>query len=233
MLFWRTMAIQTDNGKKDDRRVAPLIALAGLAALVAIPIVLTLISPRKALVRETGGAFFVARPFVVVGDRLLCLRSDESFPARKAALESPDEGFRPALVSLEAVAFIEIIPEAPSAPETAAGPIPVTHLGTYRINASGNPGYLFLGVNNGVPYGSVRFPEWGKGAVEPLKGLYIRGNVIGFTRSITTPAERERTGSPTYFIQVYTGEYRDGGRTIQGRYTVGGSPRMWDARKTR
>lgn len=227
------MAIQTDNGRKDNRRVAPRIALAAFAALVALPIVLTLISPRKALVRETGGAFFVARPFVVVGDRLLCLRSGESFSARNAALDSPDGGFGPALVPLGDVALIEIIPETPSAPETAVGPVPLTHLGAYRINASGNPGYLFVGVRNGVLYGTVRFPEWGKGAVEPLKGLYIRGNVIGFMRSITTPAERERTGAPAYFTQVYIGEYRDGGRTIQGRYMVGGSPRMWDARKTR
>jgi len=139
MLFWRTMAIQTDNGKKDDRRIAPLIALAALAALVALPIVLTLISPRKALVRETGGAFFVARPFMIVGARLLCLRPGESFPARKAALESPDGGFVPALVPLGSIAFIEIIPETLSAPETAAGAVPLTHLGTYRINASGNP----------------------------------------------------------------------------------------------
>lgn len=73
----------------------------------------------------------------------------------------------------------------------------------------------------------------GEGRAEPLKGVYIRGNTIRFTRSITTPAERERTGSPSYFTQIYTGEYRDGGRVIQGRYMVGGSPRMWDAKKTR
>lgn len=227
------MSTILDTKGERKRRIAPFIAIIALAAIAVPPVILSITAPRKALVREIGGGHFVARPFIIAGDHLLCLRSPESFATRKAAIESSDEGFRPALVSLAAVAFIEIIPEAPPTPETEGGPVPGSHLGTYRINASGNPGYLFLGAKDGYVYGSLRFPEWGKGMAEPLKGVYIRGNTIRFTRSITTPAERERTGSPSYFTQIYTGEYRDGGRVIQGRYMVGGSPRMWDAKKTR
>ncbi len=227
------MGTITDTKGESKRRIAPFVAIIALAVFVALPVILSIAAPRKALVRETGGEHFVARPFIIAGDHLICLRTPESFASRKGALESSDEAFRPALVPLATVALIEIIPDAPSAGETEGGPVPGSHLGTYRINASGNPGYLFLGAKDGYVYGSLRFPEWGKGVVEPLKGVYVRGNTIRFTRSISTRAELERTGAPSYFTQVYTGEYRDGGRIIQGRYMLGGSPRMWDAKKAR
>lgn len=233
MLRWRAMAIENDRQGDKRRRGAMIVAPLASAALMALLAALALLPNQRALVRGTDGAFYVARKIVIAGDRLFCLRSAESHSTRKAALDSRDEGSKPGMTRLAEVAFIEIIPETPSASDEAAGPVPMAYLGTYRINASGNPGYLAIGARNGALYGSVRFSEWGRGAVEPLKGLYIRGKVIGFTRSITTPAERERTGSHVYFTQVYTGEYRDNGRVIQGRYMVGGSPRMWHAEKTR
>ncbi|HNU91955.1 MAG TPA: hypothetical protein PKO25_08785 [Spirochaetota bacterium] len=227
------MDIEIDSKGDKKRRGAMIVAPLASMVLIALLAALVLLSNQRALVRGTDGAFYVARKIVIAGDRLFCLRSAESHSTRKAALDSRDEGSKPAMARLVEVAFIEIIPETPSASDEAAGAVPMAYMGTYRINASGNPGYLTIGARNGALYGSVRFPEWGRGAVEPLKGLYIRGKFIGFTRSITTPAERERTGSHVYFTQVYTGEYRDNGRVIQGRYMVGGSPRMWHAEKTR
>ncbi|HSV96044.1 MAG TPA: hypothetical protein VLM75_03815 [Spirochaetota bacterium] len=227
------MGTITDTRGNTRSRIAPPVVIIALAVLAALPLILSIASSQRALVRETGGAFYLVRSCTIAGKHLLCLRTAESFTSKKAALESPDAGLRPALISMETVAFIEILHEAPPEPEAESGLVPAAYLGTYRINASGNPGYLFLGAKEGYVYGSLRFPEWGRGVAEPLKGVYIRGNTIRFTRSITTPAERERTGATTYFTQVYTGEYRDGGRTIQGRYMVGGSPRMWDARKAR
>lgn len=222
-----------ETGRNEKRPVAAYIAIIALAMLVALPPFLMLSSSQSALVRDTGGAFYLMRSYTIAGNHLLALRTAETHASRKAALESPEVPFRPALISMETVAFIEIIPDAPAEPEAGYGPVPAAYLGTYRINASGNPGYLYIGAGNGIVYGSVRFPEWGKGVAEPLKGVYIRGNIIRFTRSIATPSERERTGAPAYFTQVYTGEYRDGGRVIQGRYMVGGSPRMWEAKKAR
>ncbi len=225
------MGTITDTRGNTRRRIALPVVIIALAVLAALPFILSIASSQRALVRETDGAFYLVRSYTIAGKHLLCLRTAESFTSKKAALESPDAGLRPALISLETVAFIEILHDAP--PEAEAGPVPGSHLGTYRINASGNPGYLFLGAKDGYVYGSVRFPQWGRGAMEGLKGVRIQGNRISFIRSVNTQAERERTGAPTYFTQVYTGEYRNGGRAIQGRYMVGGSPRMWDAQKAR
>ncbi len=109
---------------------------------------------------RNGGVHFVARPFIIAGDHLLCLRSPKA-SREKGRDRVARRGLRPALVSLAAVAFIEIIPDAPPAPETEGGPVPGSHLGTYRINASGIPDTCFWGQRR-LCYGSLRFPNGGR-----------------------------------------------------------------------
>jgi hypothetical protein len=92
---------------------------------------------------------------------------------------------------------------------------------------------MSLRAGGGSLYGTIRFPDWGRGATEYLRNVRIVGGKIYFTRSATTAKEIRRLGTTSYFTQEYSGEYFRSGNFIRGYYTVQGARKSWEAFKTK
>ncbi len=214
--------------KKFLIKMIPGIAV--LMILVALAAAAMTASSYRVLVKDSGSKYYKAKALFITGDFIFFLKDASLHETRKQALESFDERFGFAIGSMKNVDLIEVIHDEQAG---AAGPggaaVPPMYLGNFRLNAEGNQGYLYLRYGNGVVYGSVRFPGWGKGAFEPLKGLYIGGGRIRFVRSVTTRQEIERLGSNMVFVQDYNGSFNHDGSIIHGFYLVGGSRKTWEA----
>ena len=216
------------------RRVFTIVLplLGGMALAVLAVLVMTVSARQNVLVKDTDGNFYRARSLIVAGPIALCSRDPADYPNRKAALESATEGGRLSAVSMNRIAFIEIM----AAPDEGEGlgawqPGLKDLVGDYVVNAAGNHGYLSLRTSGGAVYGTIRFPDWGRGATEYLKGVSISGRKIYFTRSVTTPQELKRVGASAYFTQLYSGEYFQSGKLIKGFYMVQGQRKQWEARR--
>ncbi|HDP80486.1 MAG TPA: hypothetical protein ENN21_06545 [Spirochaetes bacterium] len=221
------------DNKRNRRR---FLYWAAAALLLLLAGVLIISAPSyTVLIRDTDSRYYRAKKVLLIGDRMLCLREPGDHQSRSRALAGGDVSFGPSFISMKTVAFIEIIPAAEEAEEADTGPMgfPARYLGMYRVNAAGNDGQLFLGVKDGRVYGFIRFPDWGKGAAEPLKGLRLTAKKIQFVRSITTLNELNRTGANTYFTQQYYGEFTSDGKGIQGFYLVTGQKKQWQAYRAR
>jgi len=206
--------------------------LGGMALAVLAVLIMTVSARQNVLVKDTDGNFYRARSLIVAGPIVLCSRDPADYPNRKAALESAAEERNLSAVSMKRIAFIEIM----AAPDEGEGlgawqPGLKDLVGDYVVNAAGNRGYLSLRASGGVVYGTIRFPDWGRGATEYLKGVRIAGTKIYFTRSVTTPQELKRMGASAYFTQQYSGEYFQSGKLIRGFYTVQGQRKQWEARR--
>jgi len=199
-----------------------------LAALVIALFAVT--ASTSALVQERGKGWYRARDMVIAGDTMICMRDTACHASRRLALRIPVKKYRFSMMSMRDVAFIEVIPPR----DKDTGTVPAQYLGSYRIVASAHRGYLKLWAFKGRIYGSIRFPEWANGVVEPLKGVVISPEgAIRFTRSVTTRKEQVRVGSSSYFTQRYYGRYYRNGKTIRGYYTRNGPRGMWEATKFR
>lgn len=219
---------------ENRRRVFTILIpiLGGLALAIVIVLVMTVSSRQKVLVKDMAGNYYRARSVIIVGPVVVYSRDPAGYPNRKAAIESASEERKLSVVSLKSIAFIEIM-AAPDEGEGLAAWKPglKDFIGDYVVNAAGNHGYLSLRASGGSVYGTIRFPGWGRGATEYLKGVRISGGTIYFIRSVTTPQEMKRLGASAYFTQQYTGEYFQSGRLIKGYYTVYGQRKQWEARK--
>ncbi len=220
----------TDTVKKNDKR-RTLWWTAAVILLLLLSAFLIFNQSFTVLVRDTESRYYRAKKVALFGNSMLCMREPGDYPNRGKAMAGGDVSYRLSLVSLKTVAFIEIIPLPDDTPQVDTGPLgfPPHYLGTYRVNAAGNDGSLFIGIKNGYVYGFIRFPDWGKGVAEPMKGLRISGKRIQFVRSITSPKELNHTGANTYFSQQYYGEFTADGRGIQGFYLVSGQKKSWEA----
>jgi len=224
------------NPTARNKRIATGILLVIGGMMMALPAALlwSALAGPGALVKERSGDFYRARAVLVAGPLIVCRRDAASHKTKRAALDSRMERTNLDAIGLHRIEYIEFI-QPPV--ETAAGPAhqapPDEYTGTYSINAAGNSGILALRRANGAFYGSIRFPNWGRGATEPLKGVRISGGKIFFVRSVTTPDEVKRTGANGPFVQEYSGEYTQGGRSIRGSYRVSGIQKQWDASKVR
>lgn len=103
------------------------------------------------------------------------------------------------------------------------------YLGSYTIRIAQYRGILRIWTKKGKHYGTVRFLNWGKGATEYVKNVSVRNSQIYFVRSITTEAERERTGATRYFTQRYYGRISSDRKVIQGHYNDAGAEVSWTA----
>lgn len=209
--------------------------MGGVALALVIVLIMTVSARQNALVKDTAGNFYRARSLIVAGPIVIYTRDPSGYTTRKAALDSPAEERTLSAVSLKSIAFIEIM----SGPDEGGEGLASwqaglkDYIGDYVVNAAGNHGYLSLRASGSTVYGSIRFPGWGRGATEYLKGVRIAGGTIHFTRSVTTPQELKRVGANAYFTQQYTGEYFHSGSLIRGYYTVQGQRKQWEARKGR
>jgi len=157
---------------------------------------------------------------------MLCKKDASVFAGRDEALKNKQENYSLAVLTVRDLAFIEIIPEI-----VVSGAIDGIYLGMYLVSVTGHVGYLYLLAKDDVMYGTIRFPQWGKGAAEPLKNVYFSNGKINFTRSVTNSSELREVGSNNYFVQQYSGEYSQDGTFIKGFYIKDGARLLWEAQR--
>ncbi|MDY6970259.1 MAG: hypothetical protein SVR08_16620 [Spirochaetota bacterium] len=105
------------------------------------------------------------------------------------------------------------------------------YMGKYKIEVFVYKGILDLNMKDDKPYGTIRFQNWGNGAVEYLKDITIKGSKISFIRSITTPEEKKRIGSTRYLRQRFIGKFSKDGNSIYGYFEERGSQSTWKAER--
>ena len=103
------------------------------------------------------------------------------------------------------------------------------YIGSYTIRIAQYRGILKIWTEKGKHYGTLKFLNWGKGATEYLKNVSVRNSQIYFVRSITTDAERKRTGATRSFTQRYYGRISGDRKVIQGHYNDAGAEVIWTA----
>jgi hypothetical protein len=208
----------------------------GMFLIIAAVMVMTLSSGYDVVVKDTDGGFYKAHGIFIAGNVFVCSRDSLTFTTRNDAFQSREENRDFAIISMKKIQFIEVI-SRPDDTGPALGtwqPSLNDYIGDYTVNAAGNHGYLSLRATaGGYLYGSIRFPEWGRGATEYLKYVRLVNGKIYFTRSVTTPQELQRIGGNSYFIQEYSGEYLRSGNLIRGYYTIQGTRKAWEATKNR
>lgn len=203
-----------------------------IVSIIFLILVIIMYPSYRAVIKSADGKYYNAIPVITVGDIMLCMKGSDTYKTSKGAKSQLDSMYWPAIVSMEDIAFIEIIPETDDGDVLADGKyIPGSFLGKYKINATGHAGYLYLSVRAGRLYGTIHFPSWAKGQYERLKGVKITGDRITFTRSVTTRKELLRIGADSYFTQNYKGKYYSRGKYIEGTYYSRGAEFMWEAKK--
>jgi hypothetical protein len=222
----------TDGIKKRVLRL--IIVFFILIIVLALPFIVSLTASYSVLITTAGSKYFMAKYMLVSGNYLFCLKDTNEYNKRKdalSALANINHKFIFAYILMSDVSYMEIVPGREETGITGSGAVEIKYFGQYKIDVSGYVGFLFLGMKNGKVYGSLRFPEWGNGAFEPIKNPWISKGKIGFIRSVETREEARRVGSPGYFTQEFHGEYKDGGNVIQGFYLNRGANMMWRAFK--
>jgi hypothetical protein len=218
----------------EQKKTARISLIAGL--LLVIPLLLfmaSLFSGREYLVGCTDGTFFRARSIIIAANCAVMKRDRARYTSKKEALDGVPASWRLSVIGMKHINLIEatVMSDDNYAVSDGWRPALRDYIGKYRINAAGNNGFLFIGASGGALYGSIRFPDWGRGAVEPLKSIGIVNGKLRFIRSVTTQREMGLTGASGYFIQEYSGEYRQSGKMIKGYYTVRGQRKYWEAYK--
>ncbi len=212
-----------------------LILLAGITIALGVIIYMASSAKYDVLIKENNGSYYRAQALVVAGDALICRRDPGNFPTKKEAVESKETGRKLSYISMKQIETIQIMsPQEESGPSLQAWqPLLKDYVGDYTVNAAGNRGFMSLRAGGGGLYGTIRFPEWGRGTTEYLKNVRIVGGKIYFTRSATTPYEIKKLGTNKYFIQNYSGEYFRSGSYIRGTYSVQGEMKSWEAVKNK
>lgn len=219
----------------DEKKRRISILTAGISMLVIALVLLAAFSRHNVLIRDDAGSYFRARTFFIAGGLILCSRDRSGHAARAEALRSDRSDAGLTLISLKHVQLIELT-DAHADDGTGLSewkPGLRDYIGDFQLNAAGNRGYLSIRASGGTVYGTVRFPDWGRGATEYLKSMAIVNGRISFIRSATTRQELSRLGASSSFIQVYSGEYLRSGSLIRGFYTVQGQRKAWEAVRTR
>lgn len=219
--------------KKHIKLIAASLA-AGIIITLAVMLLLAAFARYDALVKDTAGNFYRARALFVAGNLFICSRDSSNYSTKRGALQGKETGRSLSLVSMKRIEYIEISATEEAGPALGAWqPSLKDYVGDYTVNAAGNHGYLSLRAGNGYLYGTIRFPDWGRGATEYLKNVGIYNGKLYFTRSVTTPQELRRIGGSAYFTQQYSGEYLRSGNLIRGYYTVNKERKQWEAYKKR
>jgi len=106
---------------------------------------------------------------------------------------------------------------------------PENHIGEFTVAMSGYRGEIFLGISDGVFYGTIKFYNWGNGTPQPLKNLKVNEDRIYFVRSILTREELVRYGGTATFVQEFYGIFSKDGKIIRGYYRYTGTQDSWEA----
>ncbi len=210
-------------------RIALILLSASLIFLIVLPIVKVTTSSYSVIIKDKELNYFRGGNLFICGNTIIVKRDSESVKDKASLPELNIGRFYYTALSMNNIISIEIIQEEDIA-EADILPVPPQYLGRFKIQLQGHEGILVLGVSKDRIYGSVRFPGWGKGAVEYLKGVRISSGGVRFTRSASTPAEIKRLGANYLFKQNFSGRYSSSGKVIKGIMTNDrGERHEWEA----
>jgi hypothetical protein len=214
-----------------------VIFFAGALVASAALLLSTMYTAKDGAVKlGTGKYLKISSAFSLPGYYLVQRAADE-FQSKDAALNDASPATKISFISMNDIDSIEFAPTKETAKASGSrdnwSATLKDYIGEYKINAAGNNGFLYLYARNGQLYGTIRFPGWGKGAVENLKNVRINAGTISFTRSAQTKAELDNLAVHTAFVQNYTGNYVHSGKSIKGTYESLRVTKYWNAEKIR
>lgn len=218
--------------KSNKNRLARNIAIPSLSIilLLLLPVVHVMTSYHSVIIQTVDTAYYRGKYLFILGDRIMVMKGVAQHRNRQAAMGSNETEYSHSIIAMKDVTSIEILPQTPDNDAGTPGGVPGNYLGTYKVIVSGHPGYLYIYQQKGALYGSVKFPQWGKGAYESLRGLWIGSGQIRFTRSAKTADEVRRLGANAPFTQRYVGNYNASGNEIKGYYlNDSGDKNIWQA----
>lgn len=217
--------------RKKNRLLLTILLLAGGTSflfLVLLSIFVTLKS-RNAIILDNDSNYYTVKNVSVISNICIGLKSDETFRIKSKAVDSISSEHHFSIIPLTAISVIEFIPDDSISEKDG---VPVKYLGYYRVIVTGHHGQLFLKEEKGQLYGVIRFPNWGNGAYEYLKGVRVKDGWISFTRSATTSTEARRLGAGSFFVQRFNGNYYNNGNAIRGYYLNNrGEKNMWEGKR--
>lgn len=218
-----------EKKKKSICRTVLLLLAIVIFLLIAIPFFNVISSSYSVIIKDRELNYYRAGNVFICGSIIICKRGAES--AREKTMLPPGDraAYSYIILSMNDIISIEI--EQNIDTETAEIPsVNPQYLGRYRILLQGHEGVMVLGVSKERVYGTVRFPKWGRGAVEYLKGVKISGGGLRFTRSAATSDEIKRLGANYLFTQKFSGSYSSAGKVIKGFMTNDrGEKYEWEA----
>ena len=107
----------------------------------------------------------------------------------------------------------------------------LNHSGRFDVSMSGYKGELFIGIDKGRFYGTIKFFNWGNGVPQPLNDLKVTEDKIYFKRVIKTKEDLIKYGGTAYFEQDFYGIFTEDGKMIKGYYRYIGTQDNWEAIK--
>lgn len=212
-------------------RMISVLLLSAVIFLVTVPVVKVLNSPYRVVIKDKDMNYYRAGNVFICGNTLICKGDSEVVKERSMVPEENRDRFSFKLLSMQNIVSIEVLQDEEMVTDELTPGHPV-QLGRFKIHLQGHEGILLLGVSDERVYGSVRFPQWGRGATETLKGLRIIGGEVKFIRSASTPEEVKRLGANYLFKQKFSGKYSSSGKVIKG-FMVNdrGEKHEWEAIK--
>jgi len=210
-------------------RVISALLTASVLFLIALTVFKVLNSPYSVIIEDKDMNFYRAGNLFICGNTVICRMDPEPVKERVKLPEENRARFIFKTLSMQDIISIETV-QAQQVETKGTLQVNREHLGRFKIHLQGYQGILVLGVSNERVYGTVRFPQWGKGAVETLKGVRISGGEVNFIRSASTEEEMKRLGANYLFKQKFSGSYSPSGKVIKG-FMVNdrGERHEWDA----
>jgi len=204
-----------DKKKKMYTLIILLTLSAAVIFLITLPVVKVLNSSYSVIIKDKNMNYFRAGNLFICGNTIICKKDSESVQDRTMIPEEDRSRYSYKILSMQEIISIEILQDEDAAVIELSDVNP-QYLGRYKIQLQGHEGILVIGVSKDRIYGTVRFPQWGKGAVEYLKGVRISSGEVRFLRSASTPEEIKRLGANYLFKQKFSGTYSSSGKVIKG-----------------
>ncbi|HNX23970.1 MAG TPA: hypothetical protein PKG60_07950 [Spirochaetota bacterium] len=210
-------------------RLSLLFITAALILLIALPAAQVLNSSYSVIIKDKDMNYYRGRNIFICGNTIICRKDSESVKDKSMIPDEDISRYSFKILSMKKIISIEILQDDDAAPADVSAVNP-QYLGKFKIQLQGHEGILILGVSKEHVYGTVRFPQWGKGQVEYLKGTRISSGEVRFTRSASTPEEIRRLGANYLFKQKFSGTYSASGKVIKG-YMINdrGEKHEWEA----
>jgi len=196
-------------------RVLLVLLTAVLIVFITFPVMKVMNSSCPVIIKDKEMNYYRGDKLFICGDIIICSRDSEYTKDRSTLPEEDRSRHSFKILSMKDIVVIEILHDEEIS-TSAVLPVNSQYLGRYNIKLQGHDGILVIGVSKERIYATIRFPKWGKGAVEYLKGIRIASGDVKFIRSASTPEEIKRLGANYLFKQKFSGTYSSSGKIIKG-----------------